>query len=95
MVLIGISDDPADALHSWAKDLDYQGLFGSDPGSKAFSALGGNPRDNGQSGSRAVIVIDAEGKISKVWPVFNQNDPTAYEELAAEIDRLSPPTAEK
>ena len=29
--------------------------------------------------------------IPKVWPVFNQNDPVAYEELAAEIDRLSPP----
>ena len=91
MVLIGISDDPPDMLHSWAKDLDYQGLFGSDPGSKAFSAFGGNPRDTGQVGSRAVIVIDKEGRLSKVVPAFNQSDPVAYEDLGKEIDRLSPP----
>src|SRR5687767_15924531 len=81
VVLIGISDDPPDMLHSWAKDLDYQGLFGSDPGSKAFIALGGNPRDTGQVGSRAVIVIDKDGKIAYVVPTFNQNDPVAYEDL--------------
>ena len=91
MVLIGISDDPPDALASWAKDLDYQGLFGSDPGSKAFTAFGGTARDNGQSGSRAVIVIDKDGKIDYVVPAFNQNDPVAYEDLAKEIDKLSPP----
>ena len=94
VTLIGISDDPPDALQSWAEDLDFQGLFGSDVGSKAFIAFGGNPRDNGQVGSRAVIVIDPEGKISYVVPAFNQNDPVAYEDLAKEIDRLSPP-AEK
>lgn len=91
VVLIGISDDPADALYSWAKDLDYQGLFGSDAGNKAFRAFGGTPRDNGQVGSRAVIVIDKEGNIDYVVPTFNQNDPVAYEDLAKEIDKLSPP----
>src|SRR6185503_13338247 len=85
VVLIGISDDPPDALYSWAKDLDFPALFGSDPGSKAFIAFGGVPRDNGQVGSRAVIVIDKEGKIANVVPVFNQNDPVAYEELGKVI----------
>jgi hypothetical protein len=41
-------------------------------------------------GSRAVIVIDGEGKIAYVVPTFNQNDPVAYEDLANVIDRLSP-----
>src|SRR5687767_165165 len=92
VVLIGISDDPPEALHSWAKDADFQFLFGSDPGSRGFIAFGGNPRDTGQVGSRAVIVIDPEGKISSVTEVFNQNDPTAYEALAREIDRVTPAT---
>lgn len=88
--LIGISDDPPDALHSWAKDADFQFLFGSDPGSTIFSEFGGDPRDTGAVGSRAVIVIDAEGRIAEVIPVFNQNDPMAYERLAEVIDRVTP-----
>ena len=77
-------------LHSWAKDLGYQGLFGSDAGNKGFIAFGGTPRDNGQVGSRAVIVIDPEGRISSVVTTFNQNDPMAYEQLAMEIDKVTP-----
>jgi peroxiredoxin len=91
VVLIGISDDPPDALYSWAKDLNYQGLFGSDAGNKAYQALGGTNRDNGQVSSRAVFVIDKTGKIDYEAPAFNQNDPQAYEDLAKEIDKLSPP----
>ena len=41
-------------------------------------------------GSRAVIVIDPEGRISSVVTTFNQNDPMAYEQLAMEIDRVTP-----
>ena len=92
MVLIGISDDPPDALYSWAKDLNYQGLFGSDPGNKTYQKFGGTNRDNGQVSSRAVFVIDKDGKIAYEAPAFNQNDPVAYEDLAKAIDKLSPPT---
>ena len=90
MVLIGISDDSDEVLHSWAKDLSYQGLFGSDAGNKGFIAFGGTPRDNGMVGSRAVIVIDPEGRISSVIPTFNQNDPIAYEQLAMDINKVTP-----
>ena len=41
-------------------------------------------------GSRAVIVIDPEGRISSVVTAFNQNDPMAYEQLAMEIDKVTP-----
>jgi peroxiredoxin len=44
-------------------------------------------------GSRAVIVVDKDGKIAYVVPAFNQNDPVAYEDLAKKLDELSPPTA--
>lgn len=42
------------------------------------------------AGSRAVIVIDAEGRIAHVIPAFRQVDPEAYEELGAAIDRVTP-----
>lgn len=42
------------------------------------------------AGSRAVIVIDGEGRIAHVIPAFRQVDPEAYEELGAAIDRVTP-----
>ncbi len=90
VVLIGISSDPAEELASWARDEDFQFLFGSDPESAGYAAFGGDPRDNGMVGSRAVIVVDPEGRIASVIPQFNQVDPAAYEELAAAIDRVTP-----
>jgi peroxiredoxin len=90
VVLIGISADQPEELHSWAADADFQFLFGSDPESSAYAAFGGNPRDNGMVGSRAVIVIDPEGRIAGVIPRFLQMDPTAYEALGEVIDRARP-----
>jgi peroxiredoxin len=90
VVLIGVSSDPAEELASWAADDDFQFLFASDPTSAGYAAFGGNPRDNGMVGSRAVIVVDPEGRIAHVMPRFNQVDPGAYEELAQAIDRVTP-----
>ncbi|HZD03494.1 MAG TPA: redoxin domain-containing protein [Longimicrobiales bacterium] len=90
VVLLGISTDTPEELRSWAADADFQFLFGSDPGSTAYAAFGGDPRDNGMVGSRAVIVVDPEGRIAEVIPRFNQVDPAAYESLGAAIDRVTP-----
>ena len=90
VVLIGIASDSAEELASWAKDDDFQFLFGSDPNSAGFSAFGGTPRDNGMVGSRTVIVVDPEGRIAEVIPSFNQVDPQAYNALKAVIDRVTP-----
>ena len=90
VVLIGISNDPAEDLASWARDDDFQFLFGSDPSGAGYAAFGGNPRDNGTVGSRAVIVVDPEGRIAEVIPQFNQVDPAAYAQLQAAIDRVTP-----
>jgi peroxiredoxin len=89
-VLIAISADPTDDLSSWAADGHFPFLFGSDPGSPAYAAFGGSPRDTGMAGSRAVIVIGPDGRIAEVIPVFRQVDPAAYEELGAAIDRVTP-----
>ncbi len=90
VVLMGISSDSAGDLAAWARDDDFQFLFGSDPTSAGYAAFGGNPRDNGTVGSRAVIVVDPQGRIAHVVPRFNQVDPAAYEELKAAIDRVTP-----
>ena len=90
VVLIGISNDPAEDLASWARDDDFQFLFGSDPSGAGYAAFGGNPRDDGTVGSRAVIVVDPEGRIAEVIPRFNQVDPAAYDQLKAAIDRVTP-----
>ncbi len=90
VVLIGISNDSPEELASWAKDDDFQFLFGSDAESAGYAAFGGNPRDNGMVGSRAVIVVAPDGTIAKVMPTFNQVDPAAYAELGAAIDAVTP-----
>jgi len=41
-------------------------------------------------GSRAVIVIDPEGKVAWSTPSFQQLDPTAYDDLAEAVDRVTP-----
>ena len=89
VVLIAISADSGEDLHSWAKDSDFPFLFGSDPSGHVYRALGGLPRDNGRTG-RTVIVIDPEGAVAEVVPQFREVDPTAYEELAAVVDRVAP-----
>lgn len=94
MVLLAISADSPEELVSWARDADFPFLFGSDPGSAAYAAFGGNPRDNGMVGSRAVIVVAPDGRIAEVIPAFNQVDPSAYERLGAAIDRVTPKPAE-
>lgn len=81
VTLIGVSNDSPEALASWAQDDNFPFLFGSDAEGAAYAAFGGDPRDNGMVGSRAVVVIDGEGRVAHVMPRFNQVDPTAYTEL--------------
>ena len=88
--LIGISNDAPEEMHSWMKDADFPFLFATDVAGQTYQAFGGNLRDNGMVDSRAVIVIDPEGRIAGVIPQFRQVDPTAYEELQEVIDRVTP-----
>ena len=90
VVLLGISNDSPEELAAWAKDEDFQFLFGSDLDGSAYAAFGGNPRDNGVVGSRAVIVVDPQGRVAEVIPRFNQVDPGAYAQLKEAIARVTP-----
>jgi len=90
VVLLGISVDSPEELSSWMSDMDFDYLFGSDPGSEAYAAFGGTPRDNGMPGGRTVIVVGPDGRIADVIPSFREVDPTSYEHLAEVIDRITP-----
>lgn len=90
VVLVAIANDPASELASWAADEDFQFLMGSDPDGSAYEAFGGDAREGGMVGSRAVFVVDPEGRIAHVTPSFNQADPLAYEALEEAVDRVTP-----
>jgi peroxiredoxin Q/BCP len=90
VVLLAISNDPAEAAVDWANQADFPFLFGADPEHRAYQAFGGKPRADERVDRRAVIVIDPEGRIAEVIPTFNQVDPAAYAQLGAAIDRVTP-----
>ncbi len=90
VTLFAVSNDPAEALASWAKDADFPVLFGSDGDGTAAEAFGVGTRANGMVGSRAVVVVDPEGRVAWATSRFREIDPMAYEELAAAVAEVTP-----
>ena len=92
VVVMGISNDPIEDLASWLKDADFPFLFASDAANNGatYTSFGGGLRANNTVDSRAVIVVGPDGRIAGVIPQFRQTDPTAYEELAAIVDEVTP-----
>src|SRR5712691_7125979 len=89
IVLIAISADVDTALASWARDAEYPYLFASDTGStvgKAYGAFNAQYKlDN-----RNLFVVGPDGRIAYRATPFREIDPTAYSELGAAIQKLSP-----
>ena len=94
VTVLAVSNDPAAELASWASDSDFPVLFGSDDDNSAAVAFGVGKRESGTPESRAVVVIDQEGRVSWTTPNFRQLDPTAYDELAAAVAAVAPPLDE-
>jgi peroxiredoxin len=92
VVVLGISNDSQQELGAWLKDADFPFLFASDAANNGatYTRFGGALRPNNMVDSRAVIVVDQEGRIAATIPQFNQADPTAYEQLGEIVDRLAP-----
>ena len=86
VVLIGMSVDPVEELASWAHDEQFPFLFASDMGGATAEAYGAL-RARGNT-NRNLFVVDPEGRISFRALPFREVDPTAYEELSSEIDRV-------
>jgi len=90
VTVIGISVDPDTALQSWARDASFPMLFASDAGGQVGTAYGAYDPKNGVD-NRSLYVIGPDGRIAHKMVPFRQTSPAAYNELAAVIDKLSPP----
>jgi peroxiredoxin len=90
VVLMAISTDPVETQYSWARDDEFPFLMASDDdqhvGRLYGAAVPGRNVDN-----RYLYVIAPDGKISYRAIPFREIDPTAYKELAAAIDSVTPP----
>jgi peroxiredoxin len=88
VVLIAISADPIEELAAWARDDEFPFLMASDAGLEAARAYGAL-HTSGQVTNRNLFVIGPDGRIAHTATPFREVDPTAYEELAAVLDRLA------
>ena len=89
VVLIALSADPIDALHTWARDDQFQFLMGSDT-NLTVARLYGATSPRGPTTNRNLFVVGPDGKIAFRAVPFREIDPTAYEELAAAIKKTLP-----
>lgn len=95
VVVIGITQDPAEVLHDWLSEADFPFVFASDGVNDAgtYARYGGPLRDEDGTANidrRTVVVVDPDGDVAAVIPEFRQVDPAAYDELAEIIDRVTP-----
>jgi len=94
VVVIGISVDSDTALSSWARDADFPMLFASDPKGTVGTAYGAYDAKN-QTDNRSLFVVGPDGKIVYKAQPFRQMAEQSYTDLAAVIDKMSPPPAPK
>src|ERR671922_2324165 len=92
VVLIAISNDSIGALHSWARDDQFQFLMASDADlaiSKQYGALS----TRGTSSNGNLFVVGPDGRIAYRAVPFREVEPTAYEELGEAVKKLLPAPA--
>jgi peroxiredoxin Q/BCP len=89
VILLAISTDTPETLASWARDDEFPFLFGSDANAAVGRQYGAFiERPSGALDNRTLFVVDPEGRITYVAAPFREVDPTAYEELGAEVRRV-------
>jgi peroxiredoxin len=93
VIVLGISVDADTMQANWARESDFPMVFGSDPNGavgKLYAAYDSTRKmDN-----RSLYVIDPQGRIAYKTPNFRVLAQEAYTDLAAIVDKLSPPKAE-
>ncbi|MGI8400259.1 MAG: redoxin domain-containing protein [Gemmatimonadaceae bacterium] len=90
VTVIGISVDADTTLASWAREEDFPVAFASDPGSVVGQLYGAYDAKN-KVDNRSLFVVRPDGRIGYVTKPFKVLTPSAYTELAAIVDSLSPP----
>jgi peroxiredoxin len=90
VVLIAISVDSIEELASWAADDDFPFLMASDANLEVAEKYGAvYERGESRGTNRNLFVVGPDGRIAYTATPFREIDPTAYEDLAAAIDRLT------
>ena len=90
VVVLAVSVDPDTALLSWARDESFPMLFASDPGGEVGRRYGAFDVKN-KLDDRSLFVIAPDGRIAYLAKPFRQMAAEAYRDLAAAVDRVSPP----
>ncbi len=88
VVLIAISVDPVEELAAWARDDEFPFLMASDADFEAARRYGAI-HSSGRATNRSLFVVGPDGRIAYRAIPFREVDPTAYEELAEVIQRLT------
>jgi peroxiredoxin len=94
VTVLGISVDADTTLHAWAKDADFPFLFAPDVEGKIGERYGAFDSAR-KMDTRALYIVGPDGKITVKTPNFRVLAQDAYDELAAEIDKVSPPPPPK
>jgi peroxiredoxin len=89
VVLIAISNDPVDALASWAKDDQFQFLMASDIDLKVGKQYGAMS-SRGTSDNRNLFVVGPDGRIVHRAVPFREVDPMAYTALGDAVKKTLP-----
>ena len=93
VAVLAVSADADTTLASWARDGAFPFAFGSDSAGVAGTRYGAwMPQQ--RMDNRHLFVVGPDGRVAYVARPFRVLAPDAYTELAAVIDRLSPPPDE-
>ena len=90
VVVLGISLDPDTALINWFREIDTPIMVMSDA-DKKVSQLYQALNTAGTADNRHLYVVDPTGKVTYKALPFRVTVQDAYDELGAEVDKLSPP----
>ncbi len=93
VVVLGISQDADTTLISWFSELQTPIMVMSDRETKQVSTTYQALNAAGTANARHLYVIDKEGKVAYKALPFRVTVQDAYDELAAAVDRTSPPPA--
>ncbi len=91
VVLLALSADPVDELYAWARDDQFQFLFGSDKDLTVGKLYGAYDPRRPTMTNRNLFVVGPDGKIAYRAVPFHEVDPQAYTELGDAVRKLLPP----
>jgi len=90
VVVLGISVDPDTTLINWFREIETPIMAMSDAEAKV-SRMYQAHNETSKTNARHLYVIDGTGKVTYKALPFRVTVQDAYDELGAEIDKLSPP----